>query len=461
MGIQKAGGECTDLAVTHLNAFLGNTVKQEGQFVYIKYHFICDQGSAQLAWADAIQRCGDDPDFSKRDLWQTIEKGEPVSWTAKARVMKPEEADRMQDFGRLVLNKNPENYHRDVEQSAFSPGSMVPGIEDSPDMLLQFRMVFYRDAQYHRIGINFHNVPVNCPFRSRSNASMSFGGPFRSDGNISGNPHYALNSFVNKFRPDTAEAPYGVSNNVVSRQGHYSKCTLGDYNQERELYVCAMSSRGHVGLHHNTAAALELVEYVIIQMKYLAQCYYIQPECARDIYDLLPKEFDFGKAEEKAEDAPSFGEERGLTSFRESLLLARRPAIRSSRKDSPSSTLSEELPQYSRKEGLARELKGVDLDTVCLIPLATGGNADMARAMLEATNEAGTPNLLSMSPASAGMAGLQKQPGLEEFINLEAAVLASKGGPGAAADLSPCVIRFERTHPLECWEGPPIIKLVG
>ena len=73
----------------------------------------------------------------------------------------------MHDFGRLVLNKNPENYHRDVEQAAFSPGSMVPGIEDSPDPLLQFRMFFYRDAQYHRIGVNLHQIPgenhsLNC-----------------------------------------------------------------------------------------------------------------------------------------------------------------------------------------------------------------------------------------------------------------------------------------------------------
>ena len=73
----------------------------------------------------------------------------------------------MQEFGRLVLNKNPENYHRDVEQAAFSPGSMVPGVEDSPDPLLQFRMFFYRDAQYHRIGVNLHQVPVNCPFMTQ------------------------------------------------------------------------------------------------------------------------------------------------------------------------------------------------------------------------------------------------------------------------------------------------------
>jgi catalase len=71
----------------------------------------------------------------------------------------------------LVLNKNPENFHRDVEQAAFSPGSMVPGIEDSPDPLLQFRMFFYRDAQYHRIGINLHQVPGK--FRLTSQIPLS------------------------------------------------------------------------------------------------------------------------------------------------------------------------------------------------------------------------------------------------------------------------------------------------
>ena len=119
---------------------------------------------------------GEDPDYSKRDLWETIEGGEEVEWTAKVQVMNSEEADPdelgfdhfdvtkvwprsqfpMHEFGRLVLNKNPENFQRDVEFAAFSPGSMVPGIEDSPDPLLQFRMFFYRDAQYHRIGVNLH-----------------------------------------------------------------------------------------------------------------------------------------------------------------------------------------------------------------------------------------------------------------------------------------------------------------
>ena len=117
----------------------------------------------------------------------------------------------MHEFGKLVLNKNPENYHRDVEQAAFSPGSMVPGIEDSPDPLLQFRMFFYRDAQYHRIGVNLHQIPVNCPFMAQSYSSINFDGPMRVDSNHAGNPQYTPNSFVHKFRPDTAEAPYKVS----------------------------------------------------------------------------------------------------------------------------------------------------------------------------------------------------------------------------------------------------------
>lgn len=145
-------------------------INSEGKFVYIKYHFIAKQGQKQFTQPEAIRISGEDPDYSKRELWESIENGGEFEWTAKVQIMQPEDADPeklgfdpfdvtkiwprgqfpMHDFGRLVLNKNPENYHRDVEQVAFSPGSMVPGIGDSPDPLLQHRMWFYRDAQYHR-----------------------------------------------------------------------------------------------------------------------------------------------------------------------------------------------------------------------------------------------------------------------------------------------------------------------
>merc|ERR1712224_1067607 len=142
-------------------------VNAEDRFVYIKYHFIAKHGQKQFTDSEAMQMCGEDPDYSKRDLWQAIEKGEEIEWTAHVQVMDPNEADPdslgfdpfdvtkvwprkqfpMRKFGRLVLNKNPENFHRDVEQAAFSPGSMVPGIEDSrpvaaiPHVLLPRRAV--------------------------------------------------------------------------------------------------------------------------------------------------------------------------------------------------------------------------------------------------------------------------------------------------------------------------------
>ncbi|KAI7570925.1 heme-dependent catalase [Hortaea werneckii] len=231
-------------------------VNKEGKFVYIKYHFIAKHGQKQLTQPEAIRISGEDPDYSKRQLWDAIERGEEIEWTAKVQIMQPDEADPeklgfdpfdvtkvwprkqfpMHDFGRLVLNKNPENYHREVEQAAFSPGSMVPGIQDSPDPLLQFRMFFYRDAQYHRIGINLHQVPVNCPFMSGSLSSINFDGAMRIDANHAGNKQYTPNSFANKFRPDLAETPYKVSDNVVSRKSHYyHEGKISEYDQPREL----------------------------------------------------------------------------------------------------------------------------------------------------------------------------------------------------------------------------------
>jgi len=176
----------TPVGWKHNNGYGCHTFKwvnKQGKFVYIKYHFLAKHGSKYFTGEEAVRISGEDPDYSKRDLWKTIEKGEELEWTAYVQVMQPEDADPeklgfdpfdvtkvwprskfpMKQFGRLVLNKNPENFHRDVEQAAFSPGAMVPGIEDSPDPLLQFRMFFYRDAQYHRIGVNYHQVPVNCP----------------------------------------------------------------------------------------------------------------------------------------------------------------------------------------------------------------------------------------------------------------------------------------------------------
>lgn len=308
-------------------------VNKNGEFVWIKYHFIAKHGQKQLTQPEAIRISGENPDYSKQQLWEAIENGQEIEWTAKVQVMKPEEADPdklgfdpfdvtkvwprgqfpMHDIGRLVLNKNPENYHRDVEQAAFSPGSMVPGVEDSPDPLLQHRCWFYRDAQYHRVGVNLHQIPVNCPFMSRSFASVNPDGPMRVDANHAGGKQYTPNSFQHKFRPDAAEAPYKVSDNIVSRKSHYwHEGKLSEYDQPRELYTRVMSASARENLHSNTAKMLSHVNYPIISKRYLAQIYNIAPEYARGVYDLTKfkhERFDFAEVEKLAPDAPTFSKE--------------------------------------------------------------------------------------------------------------------------------------------------------
>lgn len=171
-------------------------------------------------------------------------------------------------------------------------------------------MFFYRDAQYHRIGINLHQVPVNCPFMSGSLSSVNFDGAMRVDANHAGNKQYTPNSFTHKFRPDVAEAPYKVSDNVVSRKSHYyHEGKLSEYDQPRELYKRVMSEQQRKNLHSNTAKMMSHVNFPIIQKKYLAQIYNIAPEYARGVYDLTKfknEKFAFEEVEQLAKDAPTF-----------------------------------------------------------------------------------------------------------------------------------------------------------
>ncbi|OOF94085.1 hypothetical protein ASPCADRAFT_516443 [Aspergillus carbonarius ITEM 5010] len=328
-------------------------VNVKGEFVYIKYHFIANHGQKQFNADEALKYGGEDPDWPKRDLWEAIDKGVEITWTAHVQIMKPQEADPqnlgfdpfdvtkvwpkdhfpLHEFGRLVLNKNPENFHRDVEQAAFSPGSMVPGIEDSPDPLLQFRMFFYRDAQYHRIGVNLHQVPVNCPFMASSYSSLNFDGQMRVDANHAMNPQYVPNSFVHKFRPDTAEAPYQVSDSIVGRKSHYyHEGKLSEYDQPRTLYRRVMNDKARRHLHANTARLLKLVDNIDVQIKYLAQLFCIAPEYGKGVFDQLPpeqqKRFSYADVEQRAKGAEKAGKEpKFMPSLQSDKLVGMCPAM--------------------------------------------------------------------------------------------------------------------------------------
>lgn len=152
-----------------------------GEKFWVKYHFHTNQGLAQFTNAEAAAIAGADADFHRRDLFEAIKRGEHPSWTMFVQVMPYVEAKTYhinpfdltktwshRDYplikvGTMMLNRNPENFFAQIEQAAFSPGNTVPGIGLSPDKMLLGRAFAYNDAQRNRIGVNFHQLPVNQP----------------------------------------------------------------------------------------------------------------------------------------------------------------------------------------------------------------------------------------------------------------------------------------------------------
>lgn len=132
-------------------------------------------------------------------------------------------------------------------------------------------------------------------------STLNFDGTMRVDANHGGNPDYVPNSFtpMTAFRPDVAEAPYAVSDNIVPRKSHfYHEAKLSEYDQPRKLYESVMTPEQRDHLHSNTAVMLDKVTHTVIQVRYLAQQYKISKSHAKAIFDLLKKKnFEFSEVE--------------------------------------------------------------------------------------------------------------------------------------------------------------------
>lgn len=163
-------------------------VNARGHAVFVKFHWKPKLGVHGLAWDEAQKIAGMDPDFHRRDLWEAIERGDFPEWELGLQILDadkehqlgfdildptkliPEEMVPVQRVGRLVLDRNPDNFFAETEQVAFHPGHLVPGIDFSNDPLLQGRLFSYTDTQLSRLGgPNFHEIPINrsvCPFHN-------------------------------------------------------------------------------------------------------------------------------------------------------------------------------------------------------------------------------------------------------------------------------------------------------
>ncbi|ARB91484.1 catalase [Legionella longbeachae] len=176
----------------HMNGYSSHTymwVNTQGEKFWVKYHFKTDQGIEFLTQEEANHLAGTDGDYHIRDLYESIERGDYPSWTLYMQIMPFKEAETyhfnpfdltkvwphadypLVKVGKLTLNRNPADYHTEIEQAAFEPNNMVPGTGISPDKMLLARVFSYADAHRARLGVNYKQIPVNkpqCPVHSYS-----------------------------------------------------------------------------------------------------------------------------------------------------------------------------------------------------------------------------------------------------------------------------------------------------
>ncbi|MCA1988840.1 MAG: catalase [Desulfarculus sp.] len=217
----------TPATYRHMNGYSSHTYKwynARGEYFWVQYHFKTDQGIKNLTRQQAQALKGSDPDHATRDLHQAIAKGDFPSWTLEMQILTPEQA---RDFkwditditkvwphaevppikiGKLVLDRNPVNYFAEVEQAAFCPGNLVPGIAISPDKMLQARVFSYHDTHLHRLGPNYHLIPVNRP-KGRPETSYQRDGFMRTDDGGGSGPNYWPNSFGGPGPDPAAKEP--------------------------------------------------------------------------------------------------------------------------------------------------------------------------------------------------------------------------------------------------------------
>ena len=168
----------------HMHGFGSHTysfINDKNERFWVKFHFKTRQGIKNLTNDEAAQIIAKDRESNQRDLFESIEKGDFPSWDFKIQIMTQDQAKSVKfnpfdltktwshkefpliDVGVMTLNENPKNYFNEVEQAAFSPSNIVPGISFSPDKMLQARIFSYPDAQRYRIGTHYAQLSVNRP----------------------------------------------------------------------------------------------------------------------------------------------------------------------------------------------------------------------------------------------------------------------------------------------------------
>jgi len=225
-------------------------VNAKGKAVYVKYHWKPKLGVHNLDRHEATKLAGVDPDYLTRDLRDTIANGGEVEYELNVQLMDiadelkqdfdpldatktwPEDKFPLMPVGKMVLNRNPKNFFTEVEQAAFCPASIVPGIEFSPDKLLQGRTFSYADTQRYRLGANYLQLPINHPLVQVNNNQRD--GAMQT-GEFSGQVNYEPSSLADAM---LKEVPSGASH-ISKIEGEVTRKKINltnDFVQAGERY---------------------------------------------------------------------------------------------------------------------------------------------------------------------------------------------------------------------------------
>jgi catalase len=245
-------------------------INAKNERVWVKFHFVTQQGIKNMTDAEAEDVIAKDRESHQRDLYESIERGEYPRWKMFIQIMTEEQARNMPynpfdltkvwyhgefpltEVGYFELNRNPENYFAEVEQSAFNPANVVPGISFSPDKMLQGRLFSYGDAQRYRLGVNHHQIPVNAP-RCPTN-SYHRDGQMRVNSNAGSTIGYEPNSYGEwQEQPEAKEPPLALSG--AADHWNFREDDDDYYTQPGKLFRLMTPAQQKV-LFENTARAM-------------------------------------------------------------------------------------------------------------------------------------------------------------------------------------------------------------
>lgn len=286
----------------HMHGFGSHTfslINAKGERHWVKFHFTCQQGIKNLTDAEAEALVGKDRESHQRDLYDSIERGDFPRWKLQVQIMPEADAAKvpynpfdltkiwphkdypLHDVGVMELNRNPENFFAEVEQSAFNPANVVPGIGFSPDKMLQGRLFAYGDAQRYRLGVNHQQIPVNAP-RCPAH-SYHRDGSMRVDGNHGSTLGYEPNSDGQwAEQPSYREPPLALD----GAADHWNHRVDEDYYSQPGALFRVMSAEQKQALFENTARSIGEAPKEI-QLRHIRNCLKADPAYGQGIAKAL------------------------------------------------------------------------------------------------------------------------------------------------------------------------------